>query len=271
MSRHVLDKKQFEARQDYYFETKTPYVLELQGNSRALKVGNIVWYCYSPKGKVKNGKKPDKLPANEIGFISVVKRHIKDNGLHLSIAPTYENESDIKFIDVNKNLGAGEFFDNCYCIDINSAYWDSARHFGYINDALHTEGLKKDKRVRLACLGTFAKTVDILVFDGTEEKVMPPILPEAPEVFYNPANRIYQCMDDCKKAMKEDFLFYWTDCVYVKTKEAVNACKKIMKEHGFNSKIDFVERVICTTGCIEVLGKDSGGVVKNKKYSIGIK
>ena len=177
MGKHFTNRTDFEARVDYFERMGKPFTLTLQGNSRVLDCSGIKWYCYSVRARGKE-KYEDRLPTNEIGFISKVKKHIIENGLDSGVPKSYESKDEIKFIDYNKGIAIGSKFSRCFCIDINSAYWDAAKMFGYITEGLHKEGLTKDKRVRLACLGTFAKVISTIEFDGVKETFLDDILPD---------------------------------------------------------------------------------------------
>ena len=255
MAKHFINKEEFNARLKQAQSNKKPYNIILQGNSRTLEFENgLSYYTYSltKTSKGKKDKKTDRLPSSEIYFIGVVKRHILDKGLQKSIPKNYTNKDRIKFISYNENIGAGEYFDDCYCIDITGAYWKSAYNQGYITKSLFEKGLTMDKRVRLACLGTFAKTVSTLHFDGNKEVFLPDIKPKFEHIFFNSANLIYKCMNACRKAVKEDFLFYWTDCVYVKGTDALERCYDVMKEHGFDSHSDYCKQIRFEGGGIRV-------------------
>jgi len=272
--RHFITKKEFNSRLEMAKANGMKYDFTLQGNSRILELENgMKFYTYSltKTNKGKEDKKEDRLPINEIYFIGVVKKYIEANGLHKSIKKNYRNKDDIKFVSYNQNIGCGEFFKDCYCIDISSAYWRSALNQGYINKDLYAKGNAVDKRVRLACLGTFAKTISVIRFDGTDEEFLPDVKPKYEHVFFNCANLIYKCMNACRKAVKEEFLFYWTDCVYVSSKRAMEVCAGVMKEHGFDNHSDYCEKIVFKENGISVdKYNDKKGKVENKFYGIKV-
>lgn len=254
-------------RIDLYYSIGKPYKIQRQGNSIILIVDGVGYYNYMALKKNEKGfMVEDKLPAKEVSFIGSTKRYIVDNGLHESIVPSYKKVSDIKFIDWNQKIGAGECFDNCFCIDINSAYWDSALMQGFIDDKIYKEGLTKDKRIRLACLGTFAKVISTIEFNGEKEVFLDDILPTHPHVFFNSANMIFKAMDECKKRLGKEFLFYWTDCVYVSSESARDKVYAILEKSGFKYKTETASRIVFTSKSINV--NDKGG--KDKKYALTI-
>jgi len=275
MKKCFVNKDEFKARLDMASYNKQPYELLIQGNSKTLNLSDgSSYYLYSLRRSLDTDKidlSSDRLPANEIYFIGKVKNYIIDNGFHKSIGKNYNHKDMIKFISYNENIGVGEFFDDSYCIDITVAYWRSAYNQGYLSKSLYEKGLTVDKRVRLACLGTFAKTVSVINFDGENEYFGNDIKPKFEHVFFNAANLIYKCMNACRKAVKDDFIFYWTDCVYVKNKEAVDICKGVMIEHGFDSHYDYCERISFEHNGIRVnKWSERKGKFEDKFYGIMI-
>lgn len=260
-----INKEYYLKRKKYCIDNKIPYVLTRQGNSKILSACGIDWFYYSARNK------SEMLPSNEINFIGRVKKYIVKNNLHETIPILYKDKDNIKFIDYNRRVCVGEVFNDCYCVDINSAYWTSALTMGYINEKIYMDGLTKDKRIRLACLGTFAKTVDTYEFDGENEEYKGSTPALAEHVFFNQAYKIYRCMNDCKKAIKNDFLFYWTDCVYAKDEQSLAKCIEIMANHGFDSKVDKVREISFKDSHIQVLDKvNSDGRFKDKRYELRI-
>ena len=220
---------------DFYAELGKEYYYERSGNSIELHVNGLIYHSNTletEKAKAKN-----KLPPEEVYFISRVKKYIVNNGLHKLIEPNYANQSDIKFFDYNRTIHDGDSFIHPYSIDIVKAYWYSGYLDGFLSDELFNDGLSMDKRIRLASLGSFAKRVDRYRFNGSEEKMIGTKEPRYPHIFFNQANTIYMIMDKCKRAVGSDFLFYWTDGIYVKTKEASDICSDIIIKHGFESEI----------------------------------
>ena len=140
-------------------------------------------------------------------------------------------------------MEVGEFINDCYQVDISHAYWKSAHQLGYVDKKLYREGLTVDKKVRLASLGTFAKKIHRIEFDGKHEKKKITIEPECPQVFFNCAKMIDTIMDNCAEIAGNDFILYWTDCVYVKNKAVLKEMQKYLSSEGFKSKAERVYSV----------------------------
>lgn len=217
---------------DFYYELKMPYKIERSGQSIYLYQAGVAHYS----SVIDISKKAGRLPVNEIGFIRRVKHDIIKKGLHEEIGPNYKNRESIKFFDFNRSIPINSTFKSPYSVDIKGAYWDSANKDGWLTPEIYAEGLRLDKKIRLASLGTFAKKIMIWEFDGVEEKMKKSIEPTHPHVFFNQANSIYKLMEKCKKAVGNDYLFYWTDGIYVKTKAAAEICEEVLANASFRSE-----------------------------------
>ena len=224
----MISYKAMMERVDFYYYRGIPYKIERSGQSIYLDCRGVSYYT-----TVIDAGKASRLPIAEIGFIRRVKQYIIRNEFHESVAPNYKDRDKIKFFDFNRAIPFNVTFKKPYSVDIKSAYWDSAYKQGILSDALYAEGSTMDKKIRLASLGTFAKKKHMYEFDGKEEKLMKTIEPSHPHVFFNQANTVFKLMEKCKKAIGQDYLFYWTDGIYVKTKDAAKICEQILTEATF--------------------------------------
>jgi len=266
MRTHQTTKAEIHQRMELCGAQGIPYKYKWHGNSIMLIVGGVCYYCYTATKNENGVQVPNKLPVKEIGFIGKVKKHINAEKVYNKVKPNYRDKDKIKYIDWNRSLKVGEQFKKCHCVDINTAYWDSAYNLGLINKTLYIDGLTKDKRIRLASLGSFAKVVKTIAFDGVKEKMLPNVEPKYPHIFFNCANDIYKTMDACKTAIGNDFLFYWTDCIYVKTAAARDKVHRILKQHKFKGKNETVAQVRFVKGIIKVEGKKG----QNKDYGLNL-
>lgn len=230
------DYKRFVKLVDMYYKIGVPYKYVRSGASTYLYVNGVCWYSYAV-GQARE------LPANEIYFISKVKRFIEKEGRHTRGGKLYKNEAEIKYMDHDWGIEDGQGFDHCYSVDIDRAYWQAALELDYITKDIYYEGVKLDKRIRLAALGTFAKTKYHYSFDGQREVFDYKEDPVCPEVFLNCAYIVYKLMDGCKGIAGADFVFYWTDGVYVKSKAAAEACMVWLKEQGYPGKVAAIRRI----------------------------
>jgi hypothetical protein len=168
-----------------------------------------------------------------------VKRYIEKNDLVTQIPPNYKKTNEIKYLRFNNDVGEGEVFTSPYSVDIKSAYWEAAYKAGWISYEIYLEGLNIDKRIRLASLGSFAKRIYQYEFNGQVEKMVNVKDPLYPHVFFNQAKTINKLMDKCVRAIgKGDFLFYWTDGIYVKNKKAAKVCEDVLADMGYEYKTE---------------------------------
>ena len=243
MKKRTVSYSDFNAYVDFCYNNKIPYSIKRFGYSTTIETKNEHLYACTlelPKEHTdKNDKKPDLLPRNQLYFISKVKQYIDENELYKKIKPNYTDQSKIKFFDHNENISAGQVFKRPYSIDITKAYWYAAFNEGWLSQELFDEGLTMDKRIRLASLGSYAKQVDEIKFNGKSEKWMPTKEPKYPHVFFNQANTVFKVMEICKSQIfKPYFLFYWTDGIYVTCKEAADDCAKIININKFIYKVE---------------------------------
>lgn len=255
----IRDPNEFQRMANFYAEIGEPYIYERSGNSRYLIKDGITYYSASLHMAEKG------LPSDQLFFVSKIKRYILKNNLHKKIRAKYNKQENIKYFAHNRNIAEGEFFDDCYSVDIDKAYWTCAYHLGYVDTRLYKEGLKIDKRVRLAALGTFAKRKYTYVFDGKKEKLKNIVEPLYPHVFLNCAWMTYKLMNGCKRQIGDDFLFYWTDGIYCKNEGAAEICMDYLGRKGYDGKVEYIERILRTDECFKTF--ENG---RQKKYAINL-
>lgn len=226
---------------EYYREIGEKYRLERSGNSLAFFINGVKYYTST----VNTSKGSLTLPSNQLFFIQKVKHHIIKNDLVNKIKKNYRNASNIGYVAVTDDCMEGEVFDKPYSIDIKQAYWETAYKAGWISKEIYIQGMNIDKRIRLASLGTFAKRVYHYKFDGKgEERMVGVVEPKYPHVFFNQANTIFKIMEACKEAVGSDFLFYWTDGVYVKNIIAAKKVEEVLHGFGYEWKTERLHRII---------------------------
>lgn len=275
MRKHKLPYMELINKLNFYIDTGQKYSYERAGQSVTLTPENGVPYYSHTLGfntTNKKDKKNTKLPKNETYFINKVKTHIENNKLYKKIKPNYTNQDDIKFFDYNREIRENDVYTRPRSIDVVKAYFSSSLMEGWITQELFDEGLTKDKRIMLAALGHWAKRTDKWKFDGKNEKPLPTIEPKYPHVFFNQANTIFKIMEECKNAIGDKFLFYWTDGVYVADQYAADICSNIIFINGFSSKETALISIKRTEKSFisKEWNKDDKKVEK-KEYKIGLR
>lgn len=141
-------------------------------------------------------------------------------------------------------------FENCYEIDLNSAYWESARRLGIINTEVYERGLTLSKKVRLMALGNLAKRPINMYYDGqkyySERAPIPPM-----------AKYFFACADYTDNIIAEIFnrniefcIFYWVDALFVKGEIKDEICAHL-DEIKFPYKIKPIDSIIFTSDYIQ--------------------
>jgi len=232
MGRILVTMKQMGDIARLWREVGKKYEITLCGNSRFLKRGEIEYYVNSlPSYK--------QIQVKELGFIASTRRFItKDQRVFKGGRET--SDSVVFWKGVEKEKG---WISKGRSIDINHAYWQAAQEIGYIDKRIYEEGLLKKKGIRLAALGTFAKKTYRWSYDGRREKALGITRPEYPWVFFNCAKKVEQLMERCAEISGVDFIFYWTDGIYVETKEAYMACKEVIRLAGYSCKVEELRRI----------------------------
>jgi hypothetical protein len=247
---------------EYFREIGKPYKYQRSGSSMVAYINGVKHFTST----VNQGRADIGLPSKQLYFIMKVKRYIAKNDLVNIIQPNYKKRTNIKFICLNNDIEVGEVFSSPYSIDINAAYWESAFKAGWISYELYQEGKGVDKRIRLASLGSYAKRIYNYEYSGRGEERMTGITePAFPHVFFNQANTVFRLMEKCRREIKEEFLFYWTDGIYVKNKQAAKKCVDILNKLGYESKTEKLIRVTRLPNGFETKEKK---LIKDGKYKI---
>lgn len=178
---------------------------------------------------------------DDLQFIKSVRHYVDKSNVAVDFVDTYYKGEDIQYIKVN-DYGIGERIDNLIYIDINGAYWQTAHHLGIISDALYVKGLEVNKVVRLAALGSLAKTKDVWNFDGKQLKKAETIRScETENLWFAICKRVSDVMIEVVNSIGDDFVFYWVDGIYIKDKaKAFNTVNSIFLKCGYTSKFEKV-------------------------------
>jgi len=72
-------------------------------------------------------------------------------------------------------------------------------------------------------------------------------------------------MEKCRREIKEEFLFYWTDGIYVKNKQAAQKCVELLNKLGYESKTEKLIRITRLPNGFETKEKK---LIKDGKYKI---
>jgi len=229
VSRGILDSKLM-----YLYTNRVPFKVATSGS-----------FC-SVQSKVFNFSCVNKsFEPKDLNFIKSVKRYVKKNNISLKFIDQYYKGKNINYIAVNTKIKEGEVFNNVCCIDLKSAYWQSAYLLGCISQEIYQEGLNRDKITRLASLGSLAKKTEHREFDGTEYKLVDLELSlETENVWFAICHNVDEVMKSCVKLLGKDFLFYWVDGIYfADTPENRAKVFDCFSSFKFESKTEGVSKV----------------------------
>lgn len=176
--------------------------------------------------------------ADDLAFINKVRNHVEKNNIVVDFIDTYYKGEDIQYVKV-KDYAVGEEISDLVYIDINGAYWQTAHHLGIINDALYLQGLEINKVVRLAALGSLAKTKDVWKYDGKDLKKTETIRNPNENLWFAICKRVSDVMIEVVNKVGDDFVFYWVDGIYIKNKpEVVTLVYKTFSDLGYTTKTE---------------------------------
>lgn len=136
--------------------------------------------------------------------------------------------------------------DECYLVDINSAYLSVLLNFGLITKKTYDYiNNNCNKKARLVAVGMLAARKDVYKFKKGEQSEHELVVAETRYLF----NMCIQEVDDAMKAVAKEldneYLFYWVDGIYLKTKEAAQRAMEILDSIGFKTKIKKLSSFKC--------------------------
>lgn len=208
-----------------------------------------------------------KFPAKEIWFIGAVKKYIVDNELYKKVKNNFrrkDSKSKIKYFSYNRKYKPGDVFEDCYEVDMKQAYFETAYKMkpALIPDHLYKRATNPDapdkpisKRVRLAAIGSLARTRRRVRFDGTKQIQLKPERQKKTEFLWDTiCYRVGKIMSKMAKQAGDDFIFFWVDALFVK-ESALKRVTEMMKKAGYNYSVTKVKKITFREKDILVDGK----------------
>lgn len=220
--------------------------LQSRGEKFSIEITNSNYKLSSDLWKKSSYKKSSYTPY-ELHFIKEVRRHVMKNEIY--VAPEFEEQiyrRDIKYIDV-KRASLGDVYHKVVEIDLDEAYWRTARVLGIINQEIYDKGKKGkiSKQSRLTALGTLAKKTTIMHYEGyklvKKELRSEPLLEN---LWYTICKRISDVMTSAQEALGKDFIFYWVDGIYaIDTEKNRKIVADIFTQAGYGVKFQEIPKV----------------------------
>jgi hypothetical protein len=175
------------------------------------------------------------LTGKELGFCNRVRSHAKKLDQGALFKKDYF-ESDIQYMECSKKL-KNKCFEDVVEIDIDQAYWETAYQLKIIPKELYDMGLSDEisKRARMVALGSFAKKTYNYTFNGKQLLVHDVERSLTTEnMWFTICKRVSDVMQEIKKTMGDDYIFYWVDGVYVKNNpETIEKVQQIIEKWGY--------------------------------------
>ncbi len=147
-----------------------------------------------------------------------------------------------------KPIELGEFlnFKNVLEFDVNKAYYQALKKFGYISEDFFNKCVNLPKKIRLALVGTLATQKTIFSYQKGElidyEILKDDILRK---VFFQLVEYIDNVLDLFSKLAGNNFLFYWVDGIYLKNYDrALKHKNLISKEYNLNFSTEYLKELI---------------------------
>lgn len=244
--------EKFEQYLSAYEKSKSNFTIVSYGATKKIIYGKNTFIFSGIKGE----KKPQGMH-----LIGMVKRDID-----AIISDSYNIEKDefeiwnripkipqrkpnLTYIDYEKCnwFGVGV---QALAIDINHCYWRTAFLLGYIKEETYLKGIEKNeyKDGRLIAIGTLGKMLTVKKYENgvkIKEYIDDRDYLKYGRFFWHVISKIYELMQDLMSQLKDDFLMFLTDCVFIDPNKRDLAIQ-IMTKHGYSTK-----EYLCTFTDIE--------------------
>ena len=209
-----------------------------------LKVTNTRVYLSSSLGSYMTDDK--KIPMGELNYIKQVKAFIVKNKLYEGIPKIKEDR--ISYMRYSSKLRPGFEAADCYEIDMRGAYWEMLRRSNLLDPVLYEKSMKTNpetgepyisKPTKLACAGSLAGNARVYEFDGKEETMRRENNKLTEHIWNHIAYQVSKIMKEAQRAAGADFLMFWVDAVFVRSKKGRAAVIRVLRKHKYEfSEID---------------------------------
>jgi hypothetical protein len=246
----------------WYTNMQEPYTIEISNHRLALKGENDTFM-----------NSDGMMDAKELHIIKQVRHDIIKYDLAKKIPSAFKKKAIVKknvlYYNYSDSIQRNTQLGPCVEIDLSAAYWETAYKLGLITDELYKKGEGISKRTRLAAIGSLAKRKLIRAFDGQKEYTIIDKRRETSYLWDVICYHVSLVMQDAAKAAGKDFLFFWTDALFVNEK----AAKKVVScftKHGYNCKSYKIDDITVNDKYMIVTAKEKPVQIKKdgKEYEI---
>lgn len=219
---------------------KALYLQKLEEEFTLIKINNSFKLESSYFGSLSSSGNRN-IPPAELGFIKRVRNHIMKEAIYENFIEKLYYPKDIQYVAVNYRE-VGTEIHNLIEIDIDEAYFKTAKILNVIDDKIYQEGRKESGKIsklgRLIALGTLARKEDRYHFKGRQlrKETVRSTLTE--NIWYSICKRVSDVMYEAKKIAGDEFILYWVDGIYVvNDPEKVKLIIELFKSFGYDVKI----------------------------------
>lgn len=217
----------------------------------------------------------NRIPMGEVGYIKQVKDYVIQSKKYEGIPKV--DKKEVTYFQYNPNLVVGQVFENCYEVDLKHAYWEIANKVGLlkpdiyvkadtINPATGTPYIGRD--TRLACIGALARKRKIYKFDGKKTTITRERSPITRHIWDYISLQISKVMVRASKAVKNDFIFFWSDAIFVTDKASMQEVSKIFDNANRQYKVRKIKSIeIVKSKTIKYISVDDDEEIRDFPYA----
>ena len=198
----------------------------------------------------------DAITKNEMFLQKRIKKVIKDN---VVVSKLPKSRPRIDYFNFSNSLeymthARGEIVEinNLAEMDITKAYYYTAYNLGLIDKEFFEKCFNLRKDIRLRLIGSIATSkIERTFKDGEQTGFKVVEDRDLRKAWFYICSIVDKCLRRCSKAIGNDFLFYWVDGIYYKTRNPIpshdfnsKVLKKIFKQINYDYKIVDCQRLL---------------------------
>ena len=174
---------------------------------------------------------------NNKAFIvgALIAKDLKNSGVEM---PQIDR-SELKYFNFNLGNIIHQESDIIYNIDIKSAYANALNNNRLLEKKTFDFLCGLSKKDRLAAVGMLAARKDEFYYSENDNCVHhQKLIKETENWFYFCVLEIQKLMQEIQEKIGDDFLFYWVDGIFFKSKENKEVIENIIKNKGYNCSFE---------------------------------
>lgn len=243
-----LTTQKIRDRIKWYHNLNEPYVIEISNHRLSLSGEGDTFM--NADGMIN---------AAELHVVKQVRydilKHDLAKNLPKELLRKSKNPKNILYYQYSSNIVPELSIDNCVEIDLNAAYWETAHKLGLISDELYKKGESISKKTRLVAIGSLAKRKLLRAFDGKKEYTIIDKKRDTSYLWDVICYHVSTVMQEAAKQAGDDFMFFWTDALFVK-KGSEKKVVKCFKKYGYTCKSYKIDNISVTDKYMIVTAKD---------------